>query len=81
MTSFLTIIHIADVEKSFLMDWPLTKDFGSSWRPGHLGLGRGQVPGSWGLRCLLRLCALRAYLSIVCRGGRAEAEEMAFERS
>lgn len=35
------------------MDWPLTKNFGSSWRQGHLGLGRSRAQGSWGLRCRL----------------------------
>lgn len=80
---FFTTILTADVEKGFLMDWPLTKNFGSSWRQGHLGLGRSRAQGSWGVRCRLstaRQCA-PSYLSIVCLGGRAEPGELAFERS
>lgn len=83
MTSFFTTILTDDVEKSFLMDWPLTKNFGSSWRQGHLGLGPSRAPGSRGLRCRLSTALQCApSLFVYClRGGRAEPGELAFERS
>ena len=38
-------------------------------------------PGGSGAGSAPRCSVLRAYLSIVCRGGRAEPGELAFERS
>lgn len=60
---FFTTIFMFEVQKSFLMDWALTKNFGSRWRRGHLGLGLSKAPLTPGLRCLISaaraaVCAL-----------------------
>lgn len=48
---FFTTIFKFEVKKSFLVDWALTKNFGSRWRRGHLGLGLSKASLTPGLRC------------------------------
>lgn len=75
---FFTTIFIFEVKKSFLMVWPLTKNFGSRCRRGHLGLGLSKAPLTPGLRCLIRaaraaVCAPSSLLSAVGAGPSREA--------